>query len=96
MKMLLISEDEELFCSGLVKYYGQPVGILVAETQTLAERAAQLVHIQYSNNNKPFYVDARDVLEQEKKSPRVNFIGGYGATSKGNYIHNILSYMKVT
>ncbi|XP_026467610.1 indole-3-acetaldehyde oxidase-like [Ctenocephalides felis] len=86
MKMLLTLEDEELFCSGLVKYYGQPVGILVAENQTLAERAAQLVHIQYSNDNKPFYVDARDVLEREKNSPRVNFIGGYDATSKGTDI----------
>lgn len=82
-KMLLVVEQEEIFCSGLVKYYGQPVGVIVADSLVLSERAAEQVRIEYSPSIKTFYVDERDVLEKDNKAPRVNFVGGYDATAKG-------------
>ncbi|EDS40040.1 aldehyde oxidase [Culex quinquefasciatus] len=38
---------EELFCSGMVKYHGQPIGVIVADTFELANRAGNLVKIKY-------------------------------------------------
>ncbi|XP_072949588.1 xanthine dehydrogenase/oxidase-like [Epargyreus clarus] len=46
-------ENEELLCDGTVKYHGQPLGIMVAETRDIAERAAKLVKVKYSNVRKP-------------------------------------------
>lgn len=42
-------EDEELFTSGLVRYYDQPLGMIVAESSDVANRAAVKVKVIYSN-----------------------------------------------
>lgn len=55
--------DEELFCSGLIQYYSQPVGVIVAETQVLAEQAAEMVEITYESSTvKPLFT-VRQILE---------------------------------
>ncbi|KAJ8720100.1 hypothetical protein PYW07_012143 [Mythimna separata] len=41
-------EDEEILADK-VKYYGQPVAIVVAETEKLAERVAKMVKVTYKN-----------------------------------------------
>lgn len=41
--------DEEVFSSGSVKYNGQVIGVVVAETKYIAEKAAKLVHVKYNN-----------------------------------------------
>ncbi|XP_058831229.1 uncharacterized protein LOC131689891 [Topomyia yanbarensis] len=38
---------EEILCSGQVKFHGQPVGVIVAETFNLAQKAAKSVNITY-------------------------------------------------
>ncbi|KAH8311383.1 hypothetical protein KR044_005999, partial [Drosophila immigrans] len=60
---------EEIFCSGRVLYYKQPVGVVVASSADYAGRAAQLVNITYSQPDpKPTVLPTMsDVLE---KSPR--------------------------
>ncbi|KAF2883573.1 hypothetical protein ILUMI_22637 [Ignelater luminosus] len=52
---------EELFCSGVVKYYLQPLGIIVANNQELAEMAAGMVKADYSPGEKPF-LSIRQIL----------------------------------
>ncbi|KAJ8719961.1 hypothetical protein PYW07_012004 [Mythimna separata] len=47
------SMNEEVLCEGTVKYHSQPIGIIVAETQNLADRASKHVKVQYSNVSTP-------------------------------------------
>ena len=41
-------------CSGKVKYAGQPLGLIVAETQTSALKAVTKVKVDYSNVSSPW------------------------------------------
>lgn len=46
-KMFILTDDELLFAEEDVAYAGQPVGVIVAETQALANEVAKLVEIKY-------------------------------------------------
>jgi xanthine dehydrogenase/oxidase len=46
-KAQLVFEPEEIFCTSDVKFFGQPIGILIAETNEIANKAAELVDIIY-------------------------------------------------
>ncbi|XP_065883616.1 xanthine dehydrogenase-like isoform X2 [Dysidea avara] len=46
-------QHELLFVVDEVAYAGQPVGIIVADTQANADRAAKMVKIQYTSKGKP-------------------------------------------
>lgn len=56
-------EEEELFCSGEVKFYNQPIGVVVAETNSLAHKAAKLVKLNYVGGAKQIFATMKDVLE---------------------------------
>ncbi|KAL8561663.1 hypothetical protein ACOMHN_001395 [Nucella lapillus] len=45
--------EEEVFCSGTVEYAGQAVGMILAETQVLADKAAKKVVVKYKDVQKP-------------------------------------------
>ncbi|KAJ8719962.1 hypothetical protein PYW07_012005 [Mythimna separata] len=45
--------NEEVLCEGTVKHYNQPIGIIVAETQNIADRASKLVKVKYGNVSTP-------------------------------------------
>lgn len=45
---LFVVEPEEIFCASTIKFFNQPVGIILAETFELASRAAELVRVAYS------------------------------------------------
>lgn len=49
---MLMSNDEILFVETDIHYCGQPVGVIVAETHNLANEAAKLVEIKYSESMK--------------------------------------------
>ncbi|XP_011874274.1 PREDICTED: indole-3-acetaldehyde oxidase-like, partial [Vollenhovia emeryi] len=48
-KMIFLQQDELLFAAEDVLYTGQPVGVIAAETHSLANEAAELVEIKYTN-----------------------------------------------
>lgn len=40
-------DTEEIFCSSIVRFYNQPIGLIVAETIELANQASKSVKIDY-------------------------------------------------
>ncbi|XP_049801265.1 uncharacterized protein LOC126236198 isoform X3 [Schistocerca nitens] len=74
----LVTIDEEVFCSGEIKFNGQPVGIIVAESHELANRAAKIVEILYERVKKPV-VTLRDALKSGDKK-RVGEVATWPAT----------------
>lgn len=67
MTMLLASEEEELFPEKTVKYVGQPIGVIVAASQTLAVAAAKLIDIQYSHEGNP-KINVQDIITNDKEN----------------------------
>ncbi|KAF4522206.1 hypothetical protein B566_EDAN007357 [Ephemera danica] len=66
-------EPEEVFCSGHVKYAGQLVGMIVAESRTQALTAARHVIVEYANSSRPMLtvgdvlsINAEDRIENEE------------------------------
>ncbi|XP_058120344.1 xanthine dehydrogenase/oxidase-like isoform X1 [Anopheles ziemanni] len=54
--------DEEIFCSEKALYHGQPLGLVVADTFNLANRASKLVKVDYEKTNTVRYPTVRAVL----------------------------------
>ncbi|XP_069693946.1 uncharacterized protein [Periplaneta americana] len=65
--LTFFEEPEEVFCSGKIKYAGQPLGLIVAETKELAEKAVSKVKVEYTNERKP-YLNIRDVIASGDKT----------------------------
>ncbi|XP_046576122.1 probable aldehyde oxidase 2 [Haliotis rubra] len=57
-------ESHVLFCSGKVLFAGQPVGLILAETQTAADEAAKKVDITYSDVSTPI-LTLDEAIEKE-------------------------------
>jgi len=57
----------QLFCSGDIKYAGQPFGLVVANSHHLAHQAALKVKAEYSNVRKPL-TDMREVIASGDKT----------------------------
>ncbi|KAJ8936468.1 hypothetical protein NQ314_012330 [Rhamnusium bicolor] len=70
------SIEEELFCSGIVKYHSQPVGIILANSHYTAEKAASLVEINYTDGQENPVFSIRDILKRnirKKNHPGENY-----------------------
>lgn len=74
-------------CDGIVKYYYQPIGIIVAETQYIADRASKLVTVKYSNVTKPVV----DIKEAKMDSSRNTLYAAVDATNPGTDIYKTIS-----
>lgn len=99
---------EELFCSGKVQYYYQPVGLIVAVSEDVAQKAAKLVKIEYHAGPKP-YLTIRDILNSNA-TDRIHHENTQHATGKGMLVvcacvlqllsirvrNNLASYLKLT
>ncbi|XP_026467613.1 indole-3-acetaldehyde oxidase-like [Ctenocephalides felis] len=88
MTMLLASEEEELFPEKTVKYVGQPIGVIVAASQTLAVAAAKLIDIQYSHEGNP-KINVQDIITNDKEN-RVKCKMTVDAKNQGENIDNII------
>ncbi|XP_053955239.1 uncharacterized protein LOC128861267 [Anastrepha ludens] len=66
-------ETEEIFCSGIVKYYDQPLGVVVAITSDIANRTATKVKVTYSNSTRNILPTTAHVFEAQEMG-RVNKI----------------------
>lgn len=72
---------EELFCSGIIRYYYQPVGLVVAVSREIAVRASNLVKITYSPGPNAYF-DIREILSNNV-TDRIHHDMSSNATSRG-------------
>ncbi|KAJ8967053.1 hypothetical protein NQ317_000045 [Molorchus minor] len=61
--ILLTPIKEEIFCSGIIQYYDQPVGLIVATNHDVAVNAAELVEVTYSAPLKKPLLTIHEVLD---------------------------------
>ena len=54
--------DEEVFADGVVTHFGQIVGVVLAESQPLAQRAAQTVSITYDDLPSVITIEVRETV----------------------------------
>ncbi|XP_055381707.1 uncharacterized protein LOC129612212 isoform X2 [Condylostylus longicornis] len=60
----LFPDAEEIFCSSVVAYFSQPVGVIAASSTKLAEKAAKLVKVIYEKvSNKKVLPTMKDVFK---------------------------------
>ncbi|XP_052742072.1 probable aldehyde oxidase gad-3 [Bicyclus anynana] len=83
---LFNSSNEEFLCDGQVKYYNQPYGIIVAETQSIAQKAASLVQVTYSNVKKP----VTDIKVSKKDPSKATLFKTKEATRTGTEVTNTI------
>ncbi|XP_026494618.2 uncharacterized protein LOC113399655 [Vanessa tameamea] len=88
----LMTADEEILCSGKVMFCGQPVGIIVADREKTAQKAAHFVKIIYSlvNTKKPL-LTMDDVLISSEINERLMKNETIEPTDIGNDVKQVLS-----
>uniref|UniRef100_A0A1B6CM27 Indole-3-acetaldehyde oxidase n=2 Tax=Clastoptera arizonana TaxID=38151 RepID=A0A1B6CM27_9HEMI len=62
------TEEEVLFCDGKVLYYGQPLGIIVGDSQEIALKAAHKVSVTYSKPSDNPVLDIKDIVSRNDES----------------------------
>lgn len=79
---------EEIFVEKTVKYYDQPIGVIVAETEKLANQAALLVQVKYKvEKKKPLLT----INEIRKEAPeRVSLYIVIPARDRGTNVERII------
>ncbi|KAF5294779.1 hypothetical protein FQA39_LY00263 [Lamprigera yunnana] len=83
------STVEEIFCSGVVKYYYQPLGIVVAKNQKTALKAAELVQVDYEAGTEIPAFTIREILAI-KGEEGLHFEFEHKATSKGENVKKVI------
>lgn len=78
----LFAMPEEIFCSGVVKHYFQPVGLIVATSQEIAEAAADLVNISYVEGKQKPHFSIREIIADNPEG-KINLAVKVEAKSKG-------------
>ncbi|XP_074037336.1 xanthine dehydrogenase/oxidase isoform X2 [Leptinotarsa decemlineata] len=81
--------EEELFCDGIIKYYSQPVGIIVATSREIAEKAADLVAVTYEKGKEKPYFNIRQVLEDNATDRIIQDIIKEPERTGDNIVHTI-------
>ncbi|XP_044734075.1 xanthine dehydrogenase-like [Chrysoperla carnea] len=81
----------EIFCEGEVKYNGQLVGLVIAETEQIARQAAKLVELEYEAppSDRINVYTVRDALKIPN-NPRIKVEVQKEPTSKGTDIKHVV------
>lgn len=84
-------DAEEILCEKVVRFYGQAAGIIVADTEKNANKAAKLVIVKYSqiSNKKPL-LSIDDVLQSPERSTRVRTDATIEPTEIGNDVKHVI------
>lgn len=85
--IMFFSGNEEVLADGVSKYYHQPLGIIVAETQHMANKATKYVKVTYNNTKTPVI----DIKEARKDDARNTLYFSADATNPGTDIHKVIS-----
>ncbi|XP_022822065.1 indole-3-acetaldehyde oxidase-like [Spodoptera litura] len=88
---LLMFENEELLVSTKVNFYNQPVAIVVATSQELADKMAQVVKVNYRNVPKrPLIFTIEDAIHAPKEENRLIPYPGIVPTDRGANVRKII------
>ncbi|XP_025155411.1 xanthine dehydrogenase/oxidase isoform X3 [Harpegnathos saltator] len=87
---IMLSQDEILFAEKDVLYAGQPIGVIVAETHNLANEAAKLVEVKYSDSLKKKPIVSIDDAIAAKDETRFLKNGEKVAKRKGTDIKHVI------
>ncbi|XP_045540299.1 xanthine dehydrogenase/oxidase-like [Papilio machaon] len=79
---------EEILCDKKVQYYDQPIGIIVAESEKLANRAARLVKAKYKDIKFQPVLTIADALAREPD--RISLLMFYPARGRGLNIKKVI------
>ncbi|KAG5346431.1 XDH dehydrogenase, partial [Acromyrmex charruanus] len=88
-KLMFLPEDELLFAEKDILYAGQPIGVIVAETHNMANEAAKLVEITYSDRIKNPVISIEDALDVGDET-RIRQSVTIPTKRKGNDIEYVL------
>ncbi|KAJ8736260.1 hypothetical protein PYW08_006916 [Mythimna loreyi] len=88
---LLFFENEELLASNKILYYNQPVAVVVAVTQVLADKMACLVKVNYKNiSKKPIVFTIEDAIHAPKEENRLIPYPGIVPLDRGANIRKVV------
>ena len=77
--------------SNKILYYNQPVAIVVAVTQVLADKMANLVQVNYKNvSKKPIVFSIEDAIRAPKEENRLFPYPGIVPTDRGGNIKKVI------
>ncbi|CAH0726755.1 unnamed protein product, partial [Brenthis ino] len=86
-----LTDEEEIFASKRVSYYGQPIGIIAATSRKLALQAAQLVNVTYKHDQAKPVLSVQDALVAPDKAKRIRQDVISNATDRGtDIVHKIV------
>ena len=77
---------EELLCNGEVKFYNQPLGIIVADSYDKSQFATNLVKVTYSNVKQPVI----DIKIAKCDPSKINLLRSFEPTRIGTDIDKVI------
>ncbi|KAG6453184.1 hypothetical protein O3G_MSEX007992 [Manduca sexta] len=87
----LFYENEEFLASEKIRFYNQPVAIIVANTQMLADQATYLVKVNYKNVSKtPVIFTIEDAIKAPKEEKRLVPYEGIMPTNRGANVFKVI------
>lgn len=87
--VFITNQAEEILCSKEVKYNGQPVALVVADSLTAAMEASALVTVTYAKGSKNLVYKTRDAINIPE-NPRIKLIRSHPRERTGHHIRKVI------